>query len=165
MKKSRKAAFEPKTFLAKVGDGKTITEYQKDQVVFSQGGEADAVFYIQRGKIKLTVVSERIGRDLSVWQTAWTDIGSGRALSWTSHPVRRRFNRPAPPPTVCTAYNSIGIGRSCRPLDFWRCRRQASPLKTLYASLSRLRAILSLRSRTDRPAAVERKRRIGDQSR
>ena len=59
MKKSRKAAVEPKTFLAKVGDGKTITEYQKDQVVFSQGGEADAVFYIQKGKIKLTVVSER----------------------------------------------------------------------------------------------------------
>jgi len=59
VKKSRKAAFEPKTFLAKVGDGKTITEYQKDQVVFSQGGEADAVFYIQKGRIKLTVVSER----------------------------------------------------------------------------------------------------------
>ena len=59
MKKSRKAAFEPKTFLAKMGDGKTITEYQKDQVVFSQGGEADAVFYIQKGKIKLTVISER----------------------------------------------------------------------------------------------------------
>ena len=59
VKKSRKVAFEPKTFLAKVGDGKTITEYQKDQVVFSQGGEADAVFYIQKGKIKLTVVSER----------------------------------------------------------------------------------------------------------
>src|SRR6476660_8979431 len=59
VKKSRKAAFEPKTFLAKMGDGKTITEYQKDQVVFSQGSEADAVFYIQRGKIKLTVVSER----------------------------------------------------------------------------------------------------------
>jgi CRP-like cAMP-binding protein len=59
VKKSRKAAFEPKTFLAKVGDGKTVTEYYKDQVVFSQGSEADAVFYIQKGKIKLTVVSER----------------------------------------------------------------------------------------------------------
>ena len=58
VKKSRKAAFEPKTFLAKMGDGKTITEYQKDQVVFSQGGEADEVFYIQKGKIKLTVVFE-----------------------------------------------------------------------------------------------------------
>ena len=37
MKTSRKAAFEPKTFLAKVGDGKTITEYHKDQVVFFAG--------------------------------------------------------------------------------------------------------------------------------
>src|SRR3984885_4390907 len=54
-----RATFEPKTFLAKVGDGKTIAEYHKEQVVFSQGGEADAVFYIQKGKIKLTVVSER----------------------------------------------------------------------------------------------------------
>jgi hypothetical protein len=44
LKKTRKAAFEPKTFLAKVGDGKTITEYHKDQVVFSQGSESDAVF-------------------------------------------------------------------------------------------------------------------------
>ena len=59
MKKSRKAAFDPKIFLAKVGDGKTISKYQKDQIVFSQGDVADAVFYIQKGKIKLTVVSER----------------------------------------------------------------------------------------------------------
>jgi CRP/FNR family transcriptional regulator, cyclic AMP receptor protein len=59
VKKSRKAAFASKTFLAKVGDGKTITKYHKNQVVFSQGNEADAVFYIQSGKIQLTVVSER----------------------------------------------------------------------------------------------------------
>jgi len=59
VKKSRKPAFEPQTFLAKVGDGKTVTEYHKGQVVFSQGSAADAVFYIQKGKIKLTVVSEQ----------------------------------------------------------------------------------------------------------
>jgi CRP-like cAMP-binding protein len=59
VKKSTRAAFDPKKFLAKVGDGKTISKYQKDQVVFSQGDIADAVFYIQSGKIKLTVVSER----------------------------------------------------------------------------------------------------------
>ena len=59
VKKSRKAAFDPKIFLAKVGDGKSISKYQKDQVVFSQGAVADAVFYIQKGKIKLTVVSEQ----------------------------------------------------------------------------------------------------------
>jgi CRP-like cAMP-binding protein len=38
-----------------VGEGKTISKYRKDQVVFSQGEVADAVFYIQQGKIKLTV--------------------------------------------------------------------------------------------------------------
>jgi CRP/FNR family transcriptional regulator, cyclic AMP receptor protein len=59
VKKSLRAAFDPKIFLAKVGDGKTILKYQKDRIVFSQGDVADAVFYIQTGKIKLTVVSER----------------------------------------------------------------------------------------------------------
>jgi CRP/FNR family cyclic AMP-dependent transcriptional regulator len=53
-----RASFDPKIFLAKVGEGKTISEYRKDQIVFSQGQVADAVFYIQRGKIKLTVVSD-----------------------------------------------------------------------------------------------------------
>jgi CRP/FNR family transcriptional regulator, cyclic AMP receptor protein len=49
--------FDPKAFLAKVGDGKTIAKYRKDQVVFAQGAAADAVFYIQEGRVKLTVVS------------------------------------------------------------------------------------------------------------
>ena len=53
------AGFDPKAFLAKVSDGTVISKYQKDQIVFSQGDVADAVFYIQKGKIKLTVVSER----------------------------------------------------------------------------------------------------------
>ena len=59
MKTNRKAAFDPKAFLAKVGRGKTIAKYRKDQVVFSQGDAADSVFYIQSGKIKLTVISEK----------------------------------------------------------------------------------------------------------
>jgi CRP/FNR family transcriptional regulator, cyclic AMP receptor protein len=55
----RKARFDPKIFLAKVGEGKTVFEFRKDQIVFSQGEDADAVFYIQQGKVKLTVVSEQ----------------------------------------------------------------------------------------------------------
>lgn len=51
--------FSPKTFLAKVGEGRSIKEYDKDQTVFVQGDPADAVFYIQSGKVKLTVVSEQ----------------------------------------------------------------------------------------------------------
>jgi CRP/FNR family transcriptional regulator, cyclic AMP receptor protein len=43
----RKPVFDPKTFLAKADGGRTISKYQKDQIVFSQGEAADAVFYIQ----------------------------------------------------------------------------------------------------------------------
>ena len=54
-----RARFDPKIFLAKVGAGKTVAKFRKDQVVFSQGEDADAVFYIQQGQVKLTVVSEQ----------------------------------------------------------------------------------------------------------
>ena len=58
-RKRGRASFDPKTFLAKVGEGKAISEYLKDQIVFSQGDGGDAVFYIQKGEIKLTVISEQ----------------------------------------------------------------------------------------------------------
>ena len=59
MRKKVKAPFDPQKFLANVGDGKTIFDCRKNQIVFSQGEIADAVFYIQQGKVKLTVVSEQ----------------------------------------------------------------------------------------------------------
>ena len=52
-------SFDPKDFLARIGDGRTISQYGKNQNVFSQGDIADAVFYIQKGKVKVTVVSEQ----------------------------------------------------------------------------------------------------------
>ena len=51
--------FDPKSFLAVVGEGRSIGEYPKDAIIFSQGDPADAVFYIQSGKVKVTVVSEQ----------------------------------------------------------------------------------------------------------
>jgi CRP/FNR family transcriptional regulator, cyclic AMP receptor protein len=59
VRKRRKVLFDPKIFLAQVGEGKTIAKYQRGQIVFSQGDVADAVFYIQKGKVKLTVISEQ----------------------------------------------------------------------------------------------------------
>jgi len=58
-KRSKTISFDPKQFLASVGEGKTILKYRKGQTVFSQGDVADAVFYLQKGKLKLTVVSEQ----------------------------------------------------------------------------------------------------------
>jgi CRP-like cAMP-binding protein len=53
----RKTPFDPKAFLAEAGIGRAISKYANYKTVFSQGATADAVFYIQKGKIKLTVVS------------------------------------------------------------------------------------------------------------
>jgi CRP/FNR family cyclic AMP-dependent transcriptional regulator len=51
--------FDPKSFLAKVGTGKTILILNTNQTVYAQGEVADAVFYLQEGKIKLTVMSDQ----------------------------------------------------------------------------------------------------------
>ena len=59
MEKPDKDMFDPRIFLAKVGTGKQVLEFHKNQHVFEQGDVADTVFYIQRGKVKLTVVSEQ----------------------------------------------------------------------------------------------------------
>ena len=56
---NRRPPFGPKSFLAVVGEGRSIGEYHKGEIVFSQGDPADAVFYIQSGKVKVTVVSEQ----------------------------------------------------------------------------------------------------------
>src|SRR5580700_7524082 len=59
MKPKAKLPFDPKEFLSRVNGGRAISDYRKNKIVFRQGDPADAVFYIQKGKIKLTVVSER----------------------------------------------------------------------------------------------------------
>jgi CRP/FNR family cyclic AMP-dependent transcriptional regulator len=52
------AAFDAKTFLTKAGTGRTVSSYRKRQVIFTQGDPADAVFYLERGQVKLSVVSK-----------------------------------------------------------------------------------------------------------
>ncbi len=59
MTRKAKLPFDPKAFLAKVGKGKTHADYQKNHKVFTQGDAAEAVFYVQKGKVKLTVVSRQ----------------------------------------------------------------------------------------------------------
>jgi CRP/FNR family cyclic AMP-dependent transcriptional regulator len=59
MAKKAKSNFDPKIFLATVNGGRTIGSYRKREVIFSQGKPADAVFYIQKGKVKITVISEQ----------------------------------------------------------------------------------------------------------
>jgi CRP/FNR family cyclic AMP-dependent transcriptional regulator len=57
--KSDRGAFDPREFLAKVGEGKTIVDYRKDEVVFAQGDAADTIYYVQKGRLKVVVISEQ----------------------------------------------------------------------------------------------------------
>ena len=58
-KNERRPLFDPKVFLDTENSGRTISKYRKGQTLFSQGSPADAVFYIRKGKVKITVVSEQ----------------------------------------------------------------------------------------------------------
>ena len=55
--KRKKGAFDPKRFLANIGRGREVVSLSKGSTVFAQGDSCDAVFYIQAGRVKLTVVS------------------------------------------------------------------------------------------------------------
>ncbi|HSA64153.1 MAG TPA: Crp/Fnr family transcriptional regulator [Nitrospira sp.] len=59
MARARTIAFDPHLFLSKVGKGKSSQLCPKKHTIFSQGDAAEAVFYIQTGKVKLTVVSQQ----------------------------------------------------------------------------------------------------------
>ena len=57
--KGKEPGFSAQTFLSKVGRGRSLTDHPVKQVIFAQGDAADSIFYIHKGKVKLTVVSNR----------------------------------------------------------------------------------------------------------
>jgi len=59
MKATRKRPFNVNKFLATVDGGRTISNYGKNQAIFSQGDVADSVFYIREGKVKVTIRSDQ----------------------------------------------------------------------------------------------------------
>jgi len=65
MGKAAKNGFNPKVFLGKVGTGKNISKFRKDQIIFAQGDSADTIFYLQEGKVKIVVTSDRARKRLS----------------------------------------------------------------------------------------------------
>jgi CRP/FNR family cyclic AMP-dependent transcriptional regulator len=57
--------FDPKKFLATIGEGRKVVVFPKKQTIFTQGDAAEAIFYIQKGKVRLTVVS-KIGKEATL---------------------------------------------------------------------------------------------------
>ena len=72
-----KPPFDPKAFLAKVTGGLTISNFQKNETIYSQGAPADSVFYIQNGKVKNTVISGQ-GKEavVALWDRAISLAGA-----------------------------------------------------------------------------------------
>src|SRR5580658_6937228 len=65
MNVKKKRDFDPNAFLATIGEGRKIVPFEKQQTIFAQGDGADAVFYIQSGKVRLTVVSNN-GKEATI---------------------------------------------------------------------------------------------------
>ena len=61
----KKHDFDPKKLLATIGEGREVVAFRPKQAIFTQGEAADAVFYIQQGKVRLTVVS-KIGKEATL---------------------------------------------------------------------------------------------------
>ena len=59
VKKRANTAFDPEAFLASTGIGRTLLQLRKNETLYSQGDASDAVFYIQKGSVKLSVLSKR----------------------------------------------------------------------------------------------------------
>ena len=57
--------FDPKKFLATIGEGRRVLLFSKKQAIFAQGDPADADFYLQRGKVQLSVVS-KVGKEATI---------------------------------------------------------------------------------------------------
>jgi CRP/FNR family transcriptional regulator, cyclic AMP receptor protein len=73
MPKIRVPSFDPKVFLASIGRGRRILEFGRKRAIFTQGEPANAVFYLQKGRVKLTVVSSR-GKEATIGMLAAGDF-------------------------------------------------------------------------------------------
>jgi len=72
-----KATFDARAFLARADGGVTVSIYRKDQIVFTQGDPADAIFFIQEGKVKVSVVSQQGKEAVIAFLEAGDFIGEG----------------------------------------------------------------------------------------
>jgi CRP/FNR family cyclic AMP-dependent transcriptional regulator len=86
--RSKNIKFNVQKFLANIGDGRTILRVRKKQTIYTQGAKCDALFYIRKGKVKLTVIS-KAGKEATIAILNPTDFfGEG---SLAGQPLRMGF--------------------------------------------------------------------------
>ena len=86
MKRATKRFFDPESFLRQVGSGGRPLQFRKKQVIFSQGDAADSVYFVQRGKVRLSVVSTH-GKEATLALMSAGDFVGEECVS-ASQPLR-----------------------------------------------------------------------------
>jgi CRP/FNR family cyclic AMP-dependent transcriptional regulator len=118
----KKRDFDPKEFLATIGEGRKVVALPKKQTIFTQGEAADAIFYIQQGKVKLTVIS-KIGKEATLGILSEGDFfgegglagqplrtGSATAVTdWRTHANRKEGNDACASPATYIVRPVYGI--------------------------------------------------------
>ncbi|HXR16251.1 MAG TPA: cyclic nucleotide-binding domain-containing protein [Terriglobales bacterium] len=85
--------FDPETFLSIINGGRKILVFPRKHTIFAQGDTSDAVFYIQKGKVKLTVVSKS-GKEATICILKEGDfLGEGCLRAASPHVLRNRNDR------------------------------------------------------------------------
>jgi CRP-like cAMP-binding protein len=111
----RTAVFDPRLFLAKLGVGKSKQEYQEDEAVFAQGDAADAVFYLQSGKVKLTAVSTQGKEAVVAILPEGSFFGEG---CLTGQPLRMATASAVEPSTITRVERLVMVGLLHREPEF-----------------------------------------------
>jgi CRP/FNR family cyclic AMP-dependent transcriptional regulator len=62
---TKQCAFDPRKFLATIGEGRKVLILSQKRPIFAQGDAANTILYIQKGKVKLTIVSQ-VGREATL---------------------------------------------------------------------------------------------------
>ena len=114
------ATFDPQTFLAVVGDGQSVTTYNDRQSVFAQGDPADALFYIHKGKVKLTVVSRQGKEAIVAILESGQFFGEGCLVAQTYRMAS------------ATAMGQCSIARLEKQVVVEKLRRRTHVLRALY---------------------------------
>jgi len=102
------AGFTPTAFLKHAGPGKTIRAYRDKEVIYSQGSPADAVFYVQSGLVKLTIVSKR-GRKKAVLALLQEGDFFGEGSLGTQ--LRRMYTATSMGPSTITRLEKFAVRR------------------------------------------------------
>jgi CRP-like cAMP-binding protein len=134
MEKDNKSGFDVAAYLANAGPGRRIVQLSRDQTFFSQGDTADSVFYLLKGRVKITVVSAA-GKEATIRLVGAESFFGEKAME----------TKPGPRVTTATAITTCTALRITRQ-EFLRVMHEERQFSDLFSSFL---LDISLRTQSD----------------